>query len=289
MKRQTITLLAVSIIAGGGLCRGQEIELEKDDEWNVNVELVHKVTTFHHDALQKRADQEYDIDEVWRNGATEGDGWGISVTAQKDKGRGVMSFVRCDYDYDRMLEEGWHSITSDRRDFDLMWSQITGTHKDSMWGWNLGFNYLGLNKTIRITEGGDSLTEKGQNYWYMLIAGYFGENWVFGREYFNIHGSVNLMFGEASGLARNGFDDDEDDDDIKEWYNDKYSLAYGMNASVGVGFRLTPRINVGLDYEREWMYSFKGTETGVVIFPDNNDALFIENSHNVYAFIGFAW
>ena len=34
---------------------------------------------------------------------------------------------------------------------------------------------------------------------------------------------------------------------------------------------------------REWLYSLDGTDTGTVIFPDNNDALFIENHHAVMA------
>jgi hypothetical protein len=46
---------------------------------------------------------------------------------------------------------------------------------------------------------------------------------------------------------------------------------------------------VKLEYRREWLYSFEATQSGIVVFPDNDDALFISNTHGVYIYLNYVW
>lgn len=292
---------AVTVETGGPL-----------NQWNVSIDFVTKGYTYQHDALQKLVDYESEYEDTWRNGESEGNGWGLRVTGQKDLGRISLLFVHSEYDYKHteafelgvLKGEGTFKVATQRRDFDVWWSEITGTADEAYWGWNLGFRYLGMDKTISYGAGVLSTNDvhvdvwqRGSVTWQMIMAGYFGEMWPFGKQYFNLHGSLNGLFGEVSGLARIKSVETLDPESIhntselvEQIYDEnKYSIAYGLRGSVGMGFRITKRFSLGIDYEREWLYSFKGTETGLVLFPDNHDALFIENNHNVYAYLGFMW
>ena len=64
-------------------------------------------------------------------------------------------------------------------------------------------------------------------------------------------------------------------------------MAYGARASFGVDIAITKRVRLTVDYMREWLYSFDSTDTGIVVFPDNSDALFIENHHALVASVNY--
>jgi hypothetical protein len=270
----------------------QEAVSVEGEEWNTAVDFVHKSYIFTHNGLQSRVNQDSEFSDDWRDGSVDGSGWGIRVTGRRENSRARLQFVRSNYtwdwDYVRGGEPGRHEIDTDRRDLRLLWSEATGSSETAFWGWNVGFKYAGINRTIAISEKDQLWEFDTNNNWYMMMAGYFGENWLLGREYFNFHGSINFLFGEASGTARTG-EDENIDGNIQDIYSDEYSLAYGLNGSVGVGFRITDRINFGLDYQREWMYSFEANEDSFVVFPDNDDALFVANNHNAYAYLGMTW
>jgi hypothetical protein len=68
---------------------------------------------------------------------------------------------------------------------------------------------------------------------------------------------------------------------------EEYSLAYGARASFGVDVAITKRVRLTIDYLREWLYSFDAKDSGIVVFPDNSDALFVENQHAVLASLNY--
>jgi hypothetical protein len=169
----------------------------------------------------------------------------------------------------------------------MSWSQIRGRNNQAEWGSTLGFRYLGMQKDVEVTEGSMTVDGSGNVNWLMLLGGYNG-NWrPFDTPVVQAHGAIIFFLGEADGTARSGFDDNWEDGIVAEEYSDEYSLAYGARASFGVDIAMTKRVRVSVDYMREWLYSFDATDTGIVVFPDNHDALFIENQHSVMAVLNY--
>ena len=116
---------------------------------------------------------------------------------------------------------------------------------------------------------------KGTVEWDVLQAGYFGE-WtpLLGWLYF--FGDIGGRFGEVEGICRRGSDANWKDGRIREGYIVDSSLAYGAYASLGIGVQYRG-FSADVAYRRSWLYSFDATESGTVVFPDNDDALFIQN------------
>ena len=274
---------AAVLLGAAAVCSAQE-ELEPKEPWDVTGSLAHMTYSFAHDSLQQRADYEYDWSDDWRDGSVSGNGWGVRVAVTRGEGIGEIRFMRSNYDYDLTFHNGTHEIETQRRDVDLTWKQPAGTNQRGVWGWNLGIRYVGTEKKILLTEGDHVLRDADDINWYMIQTGYWGKLHPFGTDMFMLHGSANVLFGEASGLARES-NDTAYDGVIEETYDQEYSVAYGFNGTVGVILKVMRDVRVVVDYHREWLYSFKATETGTVVFPDNSDALFTENHHGVYTYL----
>ena len=56
---------------------------------------------------------------------------------------------------------------------------------------------------------------------------------------------------------------------------------------VGNAARVIEYLGGALNPTGIQMYSFDATDTGIVVFPDNNDALFIENHHAVVGTLNY--
>ena len=278
-----------------------------EEPWNIMLGPAVEFFTYDHDALQQRTDSQFGStsQDAWREGHTSGTGWGLHMTASrgKDQGTANLTFLtgKSTFDLDVPAHSanfgetdtvgGSQHIETQRRDLDLNWYQPSGTEDRGDWGWLIGLRYLGTSKDFTIEEGGDSLHQNGQANWYLLQAGYAGTYWPFGRDVIvDVHGGINALFGQVEGLSRSGSDAGYDGH-IDEAYSSHSSLAYGANALLGVDVKPFKKRNITLtlDYRREWLYSFDSTDTGIIVFPDNTDALFIENSYSVRAYLAFGF
>lgn len=291
MKNKWLCILAAMCAAGAVHAEDLDETLQMmGDPWYITVGPLHKIHVFSHDALQHRRDaRDSDYDD-WRKGDTTGSGWGLQIEGGKGSeagdGFGRLRLASETYEWKyEPTEDSLHTINSDRRDFEASWSQYTLSTEQSRLGWNLGVRYVGVNKDIYILDKeGDheEILHVDDNYtWLLLTGGYFGQWRPFHSDLCIFSGYLNGLFGEVKGISRDG-KDLAWDGTIDETYQEEFSLAYGLNGGFGMKFALFSNISISAAYEREWLYSFAATDTGIVMFPDNDDALFIENSHSVF-------
>lgn len=269
--------------------------VKKEAPFEVTLGLNWRAYLFEHSALQTRSDRENDHSEDWRKGNTDGSGWGVILSVERLTSKIEGSITASSYDYDLKLGGLRHSIETDRRDLDLNWQEQTGHSERGRWGWLLGVRYITLDEQYRIEERkngkgrAEVLDDNGDIQWFMAQAGYWGDIQPFQRPFMKIYGNARLLLGEARGTARFGSDGDPNDGNIEEHYDDEYSVSYGLNGTLGVAFRIRQSVGLNLEYTREWLYSFESTGSGIVVFPDNNDALFIESWHGVAGYLTINW
>ena len=257
-----------------------------EDQWIVRAGLNHRIYVGLHNALQDRADESYDPPLNWRDGDLDGRGWGLHVAVSRGLGELNFDFNRSDYEYKLDAgDAGFHETHSERRDLEIYWQEGRGQSERGVWGSSIGFRHVGLTKDITIREGSHVFEKEGNINWWLFSPGIFGDLRPFRNDIATLRVRGNLLLGEVNGVAREGNDADFDGN-IEEQYGDDYSLAYGLNFDIELALFVTKDIIASAGYMREWLYSFDATEdTGVVVFPDNNDAMFIENSHYWYASI----
>jgi hypothetical protein len=232
---------------------------------------------FNRNALMTRSDYNDDAALTYQDGDVTGSGWGLRLGVSRGPGMAMATFARSDYEYELLYPGGGgHKIRSDRNDFAVNWSQASGNAEGRIWGWTLGYRYIGVRNDITLSERGTAYVDDGDTTWHLVEGGYFGQYDLFEGRYVSVYGAVKALLGEASGLARSG-SDAENNGTISETYKDEYSVAYGANITGGITFHLLRNLDLTVDYFREWLYSFSATDTGTVVFPDNDDALFIEN------------
>jgi hypothetical protein len=261
----------------------EEVAKPQKTQWTVG--LAERIYSFTHDSLQQRADYELDDTESWRNGSSDGSGTGLRATATRGDGYLDLLLFYSSYAYKLNTSGGSQKIDTDRRDLHIAWFQPTGSQDFYNWGWQVGIRYVGADKRDRITEKSRSIEWNGGNTWYLLSGGYYGEARPFGKK-FKFYGNVAVQFGEVSGLARSG-NDTEWDGSFEDTYDNKHAIAYGLDAVLGAAYDLPRNFSIRVDYRREWLYSFAATDTGLVTFPDNQDALFQEAAHAVTAAVEY--
>ncbi len=295
MKTMTRWLMAGALAATVTTGRAQQdpklmdtLEEVTAEPWQVFADALHYNIMFEHDALQTRTDFESDKSESWRDGDSSGQGWGLRLTVAKGDGALSMRYISATSEFERDVAGGRHFIETDRSDVELLWNQQAGATEFALWGWDVGYRYLGLKKRMELEEGRDSLSFGEGIEFHMLTAGYFGRWRPFKGPNLGFFASVNGFLGECSGISRNG-SDDEWDGHIDEVYNQEYSLGYGARFDFGLNWDLSNGLRFGVSYHREWLYSFDATSTGIVVFPDNSDALFIETTHAVLMSVGYAF
>jgi hypothetical protein len=265
-------------------------EGETADAWILTAGVQAGILTYVHSALQRRADSSHDTAEDFRDSPADGNGWGIYFSAQKGKGAFIVDFLRSDYEYKLNYPNGFHNIQSNRTDFEAYWRQTTGTNANGHWGWHAGLKWLGEAVDVTIKENKAQISGNDDVNWLMLKTGYYGELTPWGGDFITAHGSASLLIGEVRGLARvEGSDTNTNDGKISEKYDSEFSLGYGASVLGGLTFHIVDQLNVKLEYRREWLYSFEATQSGIVVFPDNDDALFISNTHGVYIYLNYVW
>jgi hypothetical protein len=266
-----------------------EAAQESTSPWRVSGGLLYKNWLYEHDALQQRGPTTSKGGEDWENGSTSGNGSGLQLKVGRGEGTLDASFIKSDFKYVYSKGNARQEIDTVSRDFEVTWSQITGHNNQAEYGTTMGFRYLGNQKDDTIREGSATVEGGGNMNWLMLEGGYTGSWRPFETPVLQAHGALLFFLGEASGTARSGTDTNWTDGVISESYSDQYSLAYGGRASFGIDVSITKRVWVSIDYQREWLYSFDSTDTGIVVFPDNSDALFIENHHAVMASLNYVF
>lgn len=260
----------------------------KEEPFEISLGINWRAYMFEHSALQTRSDRENDGSEDWRDGNLDGGGWGVSFAVQRLTSKIEANIVASEYDYD--LDQGGlrHTIKTDRRDFELNWQELGGQSERGKWGWLVGVRYITEDQRFKIVEKKGVLEDSGDISWFMAEAGYWGKVEPFRRPFMSLYGNTKILLGEAEGIARSG-SDEAIDGNIEQSYDDEFSVAYGLNGTLGVAFRIRKHLGLNLEYYREWLYSFDSTGSGIVVFPDNNDALFIENTHGVNGYITINW
>ena len=294
--------LTMMVAGGVSLCSAQEktkpdvnSELgdaaqESTTPWRISAGVLYKNWLYEHDALQQRGPTTAKNGEDWENGSTSGNGAGLQMKVGRGDGTLDVSFAKSDFKYVYSKTLNYRQeIDTVSRDFEVTWSQITGRNNQAEYGTTIGFRYLGMQKDVMIRENALSVEGGGNMNWLMLEGGYTGSWRPFETPLFQAHGGLLFFLGEASGTARSGMDTNWVDGVISETYSDQYSLAYGARASFGIDISITKRVWISIDYMREWLYSFDSTDSGIVVFPDNSDALFIENHHAVMGSLNYVF
>ncbi len=302
MKR--IIWLTMAMAGGVSLCSAQDLArtdvmadetgagiMQEANPWQISGGLVYKNWLYEHDALQQRVPDSSELADEWEEGDTDGSGWGLQARIGRGDGHLNIVYMKSDFEYTLEPPDApagvRHQVDTIARDFELSWSQTRGRNEHAEWGSTLGFRYLGMQKDVEVTEGKMTVDGSGNMNWLMLLGGYDG-NWrPFDTPTFQLHGFVHFFLGEVDGTARNGSDEDWTDGVVSETYGNEYSLAYGARASFGADVALTKDVRLTVDYMREWLYSFDATDTGIEVFPDNSDALFIENHHAIVASVNY--
>lgn len=269
-------------------------EAPEEQPWILTAGLEAGIFTYVHSALQRRSDDAFDSSEDFRDNEADGEGWGVAFEATKGDGTLVVDFLRTDSKYENIFVRGSRPagsrINTDRTDLEVLWRQKTGENPNGHWGWHAGVKWVGENLELLIVEGGERVNAFEDINWLMLKAGYYGELTPWEGQILTAHGQANLLLGEVEGFARTaGSDVDPTDGNIEEDYGSEFSLAYGASAIGGITLHILDQFHVTAEYRREWLYSFEATGSGVTVFPDNNDAKFINISHGVFIYANYVW
>lgn len=292
-----LTMIIAGVISIQGACLAQLSTVSEseqidfipvEDRWQVEAGISHRMYLHSRNALHNRADDVHDPDFTWEDGDSEGTGWGLHISVSRGMASINLDISKSDLDY--YLEPGpgyFHSVQGDRNDVELYWHEGRTRTERGVWGSSIGFKHAGIRQDIEILEKNSHLTKTGATDWWMLAPGVFGDLRPFRNDLFLFSMRSNLLIGEVTGMARKGHDADYDGN-INEMYEDERSLAYGLQVDLTASFRMTENLLASVSYSREWMYSFDVTEDeGIMVFPDNNDALFIENAH--FWYVGVNW
>lgn len=262
---------------------------KKEDPYEISAGLAFRAATHRHNALQQRSDRQNDNTEDWRDGNSDGNGFGFVIAVERGSSRLQMKINATDYDYTLDLPNYEHRIDTERRDFDLEWQERSGQTERGNWGWSLGVRAVTLDERVSIREKKTVREIDDGVDWLMAQAGYWGNLRPFGNDVMRIYGFTHLLIGEADGITRDGSDLNGGDGAISETYDNGHSVAYGLNGGLGAAFRVHKHVGLGIEYYREWLYSFDSTDSGIVVFPDNDDALFIENTYGLNAYLTVHW
>jgi len=296
MKTKNIAMAVGMWMGAAGWCAAQYAEDAPDAGLDKTREPIRAGLTLRtlnvshaHDAVQHRADYSDDTRQHWQNGDADGDGWGVTLSVKQGPSELTVRRESIEHTFTADRDpNSRHEVDTQRDDWEILyWHTEDGRDEigeKGARGWQVGVRHIGSRKNIEISERSARLEEKGDVTWKMLQGGYWG---VYRPVAWNarLFGALHFMFGEVDGLSRYE-NDDELDGKISESYRQDQGLAYGMGLTLGAGMDFLKYCSINLGYRREWLYSFQATDSGVVVFPDNDDALFIENISMLFAEAG---
>jgi hypothetical protein len=263
------------------------ITAESKSHYTISAKYVQRDYDERHTALEHRYDYDESRLDNWEDGVYDGTGQGVRLSVAKDdKSEFFVQYLFEDYDYHWSAPGAHHLVDSDGNEFQIGWRQTVEAWEEGRWGWTVAYLRSEADKTVDTLEGSNSRIFDGKVEWDVVQAGYFGE-WTPLAEFVNFFGEAGFRFGEAEGVCRRGNDKDWNNGKISEGYIDDSSLAYGAFAKIGMGLNYK---GVFLDaaYFLSYLYSFDETDSGTVVFPDNDDALFIQNDRGFELRLGYS-
>lgn len=282
---------ATSIMADPDLADPDLITFSEDSStYKIGAKYVRREYDRRHTALENRYDYDDGRIENWEDGNYRGSADGFRLAVSKDdEGEFFIQYLfNDDYDYNWTSPQSHHLVYSEGIELQTGWRQTAEAWEDGRWGWTVAYYRSDSDKDMHTREGRDVRIAEDRNItWNMVQAGYFGD-WNPLSEYVDFFGEAGLRFGEAEGIARRGNDPSWKNGDITEGYIDDSSLAYGAYFRIGAGVNFKG-IFVDAAYYMSWMYSFDETDSGTVVFPDNNDALFIQNDRAFEFRVGYTY
>ncbi len=297
MKTKALTTAAAIALGAAGWCAGQyaedmaydaELAPKEKEPWGVSLTLRGVSISHSHDALQHRADYDDKTRQHWQNGESSGDGWGFTLAVTQAPRELILRHERLTHDFRAEQGANRHDLHTQRQEWELTYRHTkegkTTPGELGAWGWQVGFRHIYSEKKMRIREGAAVLETEGDSTWKLLQGGYWGLYRPLAGPV-RLFGGLNFHFGEVDGLARSG-NDKKRDGRIRETYRPDQGLAYGLSLDAGLGADFLKYFQANIGYRREWLYSFQATDSGVVVVPDNDDALFIENLGGFYAEVG---
>ncbi len=264
------------------------IMAEAKPTYQVTATYVRREYDTRHTALENRFDYDDSRLNNWEDGTYRGSADGLRLSFSKDnQGELFVQYLLEDYDYNWAAPGAHHLIDSEGSEFQLGWRQTAEAWEDGRWGWTVSFYRSEAEKSMATREGSARRFVEDEIKWNMVQAGYFGD-WNPLSQYVDFNGEVGLRFGEAEGLCRRGSDASWSNNRISEGYITDSSLAYGAYLRIGMGANYKG-VFLDASYFISWMYSFDETESGTVVFPDNDDALFIQNDRGFEVRLGYTY
>lgn len=262
--------------------------MEEKSDYRVTANYVHREYDKRHTALENRYDYDDSRLNNWEDGTYRGAADGLRLSLSKNnKSELFVQYLIEDYDYNWSGAGAHHLIDSEGSEMQIGWRQTAETWEDGRWGWTVAYNHSESEKSMDTREGAAVRLAEGTVEWDMIQAGYFGE-WNPLSKYVDFFGEVGLRFGEAEGICRRGSDASWSNSKISEGYITDESLAYGAYTKIGMGLNYKG-VFLDASYFLSWMYAFDETESGTVVFPDNDDALFIQNDRGFEFRLGYTY
>lgn len=256
--------------------------------YKITAKYVRREYDERHTALENRYDYDDSRIENWEDGTYRGAADGVRLGVSKnDKGEFFIQYLLEEYDYNWSGIGSHHLIESDGNEFQIGWRQTAEAWDEGRWGWTVAYDRSESDKTVETQEGAQRRAFEDQVEWDLIQAGYFGE-WTPLSKYVDFFGEVGFRFGEAEGVCRRGSDGSWLDGKIKDGYITDKSRAYGAYMKIGMGVNYKG-VFVDAAYFLSYLYSFDETESGTVVFPDNDDALFIQNDRGFEFRMGYTY
>ncbi len=262
---------------------------EDTSTYKISAKYVRREYDECHTALENRYDYDDSSIEDWNAGNYRGSADGFRLAVSKDdRGEFFFQLLFDDYDYNWTSPESHHLVYSEGTELQTGWRQTAEAWDNGRWGWTVAYYRSDSEKDMDTREGSVTRIANDRDItWNMGQAGYFGE-WNPLTEYVDFFGEVGLRFGEAEGIARRGNDTNWKNGRISEGYIEESSLAYGAHFRIGAGVNYKG-VFVDASYYMSWMYSFDETDSGTIVFPDNDDALFIQNDRAFEFRVGYIY
>lgn len=261
---------------------------EEKETYKIKANYVRREYDERHTALENRYDYDDSRIENWEDGTYRGAADGLRLGVSKnDKSEFFVQYLVEDYDYNWSGAGAHHLVDSEGSEMQIGWRQTAEAWDEGLWGWTIAYYHSESDMAMDTREGAAVRLADGKVEWDMVQAGYFGE-WNPLSDYVDFFGEVGLRFGEAEGICRRGSDASWSDGKISEGYITDKSLGYGAYAKIGMGLNYKG-VFLDASYFLSWMYSFDETESGTVVFPDNDDALFIQNDRGFEFRLGYTY
>jgi opacity protein-like surface antigen len=218
-----------------------------------------------YDNLATLADKDYDFSGTLYGGR-----------ASVGKGRNSVnaSFYFGDYDFDSRSSTASAHVESQRVDIDAAWSHVFKQEEKGVVGFMVGGKVLHLEKEAKYRVLEVEQDFDGDTDWFMGALGVFGTLRLSKNYPLYLFGSFNVLLGQVSGEVLAGGDPDLSDENFVVQEKDESDMAYGLNGTLGLQYRLFRHLVVQAGYRGQILNSTDGFMTSAT-FYDGHQSLFV--------------